>query len=699
MNLSIFLAYVAALFAAGLALVAICQRERSMSSWLLVAGLVVFSLDNLFVALAADSLQPLDVVSWSRWRFVTIALLPAVWLLFTLTYSRGNARDFLRKWRAVIAALIIVPVGLIAYPSALISSVARPINDLRWVINLGSTAIFLNVIIVLAAIFILTNLERTFRVSVGTIRWRIKFMLIGVAALWTVRGYTSTQAILSHSVTPSLIALDALGLLVGGLLIVRAFFRSGHFGVNLYPSQTVLHNSIAVLLGGIYLLVIGALAKATHLLGTSIALELRALLLLLSFVVLATMLLSEKIRARIRRLISRHFHRPLYDYRNVWRTFADSTAQCQDERKLSEAIARMLSELFQALSVTVWLVDERKTDLTFAASTSLSHAAGGQLHLDPADLDLVLHGLTSHPEPLDIDSSKEIWAILLRRLHSDEFRTGGNRMCVPLTASGELLGLITLGDRVGGLTYWPQDFDLLKTIGEQTAGCLLNIQLSQKAVQNKQIEAFQAMSTFFVHDLKNTASTLSLMLQNLPTHFHDPAFREDALRGISRTVTHINNLIGSLSALRQELATRPVESDLNELVTEALQRVQPPPRIELIKDLQPLPRLRIDRAQIQTVLTNLILNARDAMASGGQIRVETRRRNGWAVLAVADNGCGMTPDFVRHSLFRPFNTTKQKGIGIGMFQCKTIVEAHHGRIEVETEPGKGTSFHVLLPVT
>src|SRR5207302_9773907 len=125
-------------------------------------------------------------------------------------------------------------------------------------------------------------------------------------------------------------------------------------------------NSVVLLLGGLYLLVIGVLSKVTHLLETSIALEVRTLLLLLSFVVLATVLLSEKIRSRIKRLVSRHFHRPLYDYRNVWRTFADATAQCQDERKLAEAIARMLSELFQALSVTVWLVDERKTGLGFA---------------------------------------------------------------------------------------------------------------------------------------------------------------------------------------------------------------------------------------------------------------------------------------------------------------------------------------------
>jgi len=101
---------------------------------------------------------------------------------------------------------------------------------------------------------------------------------------------------------------------------------------------------------------------------------------------------------------------------------------------------------------------------------------------------------------------------------------------------------------------------------------------------------------------------------------------------------------------------------------------------------------------MEKVLTNLVFNARDAVGPGGGIRVETSRRNGWAVLAVADNGCGMSPEFVKDRLFRPFQTTKKNGIGIGMFHCKLIVEAHHGRIEVESALGRGTSFRVLLPL-
>jgi signal transduction histidine kinase len=189
------------------------------------------------------------------------------------------------------------------------------------------------------------------------------------------------------------------------------------------------------------------------------------------------------------------------------------------------------------------------------------------------------------------------------------------------------------------------------------------------------------------------------MLQNLPVHYQDPQFREDALRGISKTVTHINEIISRLTELRHELALRSVECDLNELLAETLKGQEPGEGITLLQELRPLPKVRIDPAQIQKVITNLVLNARDAVAAGGQIRVGTSRQDGWVIMAIADNGCGMTPDFIQQSLFRPFQTTKRTGIGIGMFHCKMIVEAHRGRIEVESAPGKGTAFRVFLPVS
>jgi putative PEP-CTERM system histidine kinase len=269
---------------------------------------------------------------------------------------------------------------------------------------------------------------------------------------------------------------------------------------------------------------------------------------------------------------------------------------------------------------------------------------------------------------------------------------------VPLRAGENVLGIIVLADRVNAVPYTAEEFDLLECIGDQVAANLLNVRLAHELMMGKELRAFQTISAFFVHDLKNAASTLGLMLQNLPVHFDDPAFREDALRGIARTAERINQLISSLSFVRERLPLNPVALDLNQLVDEALTHLNGALGREVVKDLQTLPRLMGDREQLQNVITNLVLNARDATEEEGAVTVATGQRDEWATLSVSDTGCGMSPAFMRDSLFRPFSTTKKKGLGIGMFQSKMIVEAHGGNIQVTSDLGKGTTFSVFLPL-
>jgi signal transduction histidine kinase len=157
-------------------------------------------------------------------------------------------------------------------------------------------------------------------------------------------------------------------------------------------------------------------------------------------------------------------------------------------------------------------------------------------------------------------------------------------------------------------------------------------------------------------------------------------------------------MICRLTALRQRPDFKPVEADLNQIVSEALDNLDGMPHVELTKELHPLPMVLADRGQIQSVVTNLLLNACDALGPGGRIRVRTEDLGGSVVLSVADNGCGMSAAFLKDSLFRPFQSTKKKGLGIGMYQSRMIVEAHGASIGVESEAGKGSTFRVTFPV-
>jgi signal transduction histidine kinase len=119
--------------------------------------------------------------------------------------------------------------------------------------------------------------------------------------------------------------------------------------------------------------------------------------------------------------------------------------------------------------------------------------------------------------------------------------------------------------------------------------------------------------------------------------------------------------------------------------------------IQWVKNLRQVPKMTADREQLHSVVTNLLLNAGDAVNDNGTVTVETNFKDGWTELTVSDNGCGMTPEFLQKGLFRPLSTTKKKGLGIGMFQTKMIVEAHGGKITASSQPGVGTTFRVLLP--
>jgi putative PEP-CTERM system histidine kinase len=712
MNHSAILDYSAAFFGGATALVAAFREKRSLAGWLFIVGMALLSCESVFSGLVAQSVFGLEASHWENWDLLAECLVPGVWLLFSLCYVRGNYREFLTQSRLLVAVLFIVPIVLAIFSrGVMVAGTASFSSGAEMLFPLTRAGWGLYLVSMLGAILVLIQLEWTFWASVGTMRWRIKFLLLGLGLLFAVRVYTASQAIVlptqvlvESQLVPmtgpkaSAATINAAALLLSCLLILRSLFRSSS-EVVIYPPRKGLHKSIAALVAGLYLLIVGVLAKLVQRLGlTGSSFPLKAFLILVAVVGVTVLLLSDRVRLYARRFISRYLQRPIYDYRTVWRRFTEGTASRVTATELCQASVKLAAEIFQALSVSIWLVDDQQQNFEFAASTSLSEAMAEKLRPSRDEAAVIMQAMQRRLEPVDLEYSEEDWAVTLRRCHPSEFEEGGSRVCVPMVSSGELVGLMILGDRVGGVLFSLEDYDLLNCVGDQIAAGMLNARLSHKLLQAKEMDAFQTMSAFFVHDLKNTASTLNLMLKNLPQHFDNPAFREDALRGIAKSVQHINNLIGRLGVLRHNLQIRPEESDLNEVVSKVLSNWDSVKKIQILRNLAPSPKASFDPEQINKVVTNLVLNATEAVTGDQNIRVETGKSDGWVVLTVADKGCGMTPEFLNRSLFRPFQTTKKDGFGIGMFQSKMIVEAHGGRVEVESVLGEGTTFRVFLPI-
>ncbi len=698
MDAAVVLAVAAALLAGTLALIVAWFEKNSIAFWSLAAGLGLLGWECVFNALTAGASAPAEMVYWQNWRLLTVSLLPPAWLLFSVTYAPVAYPAWPRRYRVPLLLLLFAPalLALVCRPH-LVQSFHRHGPGGAWMLDLGMAGLFICVWMLVAAVAVLANLERVLRAAAGSIRWRVKFMLLGVSLLFAVRVYSSSLEILCRATSVSYQGLNTDALLLGCVLMIGTLFRTGQLEMKVYPSHPLPQNSLVLLFSGVYLLMLLCLVKAAGWLSGQHIFGLQIILAFLGLALLSGVLLSDRVRSLLWQFVSRHAQNPQYDYRAVWNAFTEGTVRQVEISELCNVVVKLISELFQANSVTAWLLDERKEELLFGASTSLSVAVAPQHGLGTRDLATLLTEVSRDPRPISLGNSKAAWASLARQLDKNCLTGQGDAVCAPMTARGELVGFLMVGGRVDGQAFSAQDCDLLKSVSDQAAASVLSIQLSQQLSQAKQFEAFQTMSTFFVHDLKNTASTLSLMLRNLPLHFDNPEFRQDALRGISKTVNHINHLISRLSLLRQDLAQGRVEADLNQLVAQTLTELQEAPETELVQKLRPLPKVRVDPEQLRHLLTNLVLNARDAAGPAGKIKVETSQSDGWVTLAVQDNGCGMSSDFVRRSLFRPFKTTKKNGIGIGMFQCKMIVEAHRGRIQVDSAPGKGTAFRVFLP--
>lgn len=690
--------FVAAGCAVALMLYVLIREPRSIVRTSFAAGLFILAVENVLAGLSSWALMPESMMFWQACRLVAVSCIPPVWILFSLVYARGNFAEFLDRWRVVLWAVWILPLFAVAFLGSLVTGVIPLQGGLVWAADLGTAGMGVVIAALVGHVIVLMNLERTLRASTGTMRWRIKFMVFGIGLYFAVRIYSASQSLLYSSINLSMHTLSAATLIVACLLMGRSLLRAHLLNVDVYLSHRFIFSSFTVIGIGVYLLVVGVMAQLVTRFGGAAAFPLRAFLVFVALIALLILLQSDRARLMSKRFISRHFNRPLYDYRQMWAVFTERTAALTDQDGLTRVLVKMVSETFETLTVTLWVVDESRGELSFGASTSMSATQAHDYTDFGRATPQLIAALRRQELPVDLDRAKDAWVDELRLSNPDSFSRGGTRVCMPLKAGGELVGIMIVGDRVNGLAYSQEDFDLLKTICDQAAAKLLNIRLSERLLQGREMEAFQTMSAFFVHDLKNTASTLSLTLKNLPRHFEDPAFREDALKAMEKSVSKINDVIRRLTTLRQKLEVKPRETDVNDWlrrVVSELERGGPGPAT---MELGPLPAMMIDPEQLQNVVTNLVLNAREATRDGGTVRVSTSQKDGWVTIAVADTGCGMSREFVEKSLFRPFQSTKKEGMGIGLFHSRLIVEAHRGRLEVESEAGRGSTFRVLLPV-
>jgi putative PEP-CTERM system histidine kinase len=710
MNFSVLIAWVAAGVTAGIAVLALWRDPRSFVHRVFAAGMALFALEAGLTGLVYSALPLEDFLFRQRMQLLAASFLPAVWLLFSVSFARANYAEQIAKWKWLLLPAFVLPIALVTlFGKAFFAGTIIPAGMLALFMPVGWSGYAWHLLWVVVSVMILMNLERTFRHATGHMRWQTKFMFLGIGGVFATHVFTDSQAVLFNGVNTGFDMVDLGALLVADFLILRSLFRGRPLNVSVQLSHQFLYGSFTVLIVGIYFISVGVVAWLSLHSEWITNIHVAIFLILVATMGIAAVLLSDRLRMKRKRFISRHFKRPQYDYQKIWEGFTERTASVTQTRDLCDVIVKMVSETLEILSVSIWLVDEKQERLSFGGSTVFTAADIEKLRIFGQGGAELVRAMTDQTMPVDLEGREDDWVEDLKRTYGfEETKESRIRYCVPLNAAGQLIGIMTLSEKVFYESLSFEESELIKTIADQAAAGLLNLRLSERLRQTRELEAFQAMSAFFMHDLKNLASKLSLVTQNLPVHMDNPEFRADALQTISQSVSKINAMSSRLSLLSQKLELACKETDLNEVVAATVSDMKDYVRAPISQDLGAVPLMSIDREQIHKVLDNLLMNASDALEMGTvdmgtdfksvPISIVTSCSDNWAEIAVRDNGCGMSREFIEKSLFRPFQTTKKQGMGIGLYHCKTIVEAHGGRIEVESEEGRGTTFKVLLPV-
>ena len=693
-------AFTGAVLSGGLAIFVLLANPRLFVHRVFASGMGALVLVQVCAGMGAQAVLPADIVRWEYLRLLSAAFIPGTWLLFSVHFARANSRDIAVQWRWVILASFVLPLALvIACQHTLFTARFRFDTTFGWVLQLGWSGYGFYLYSLLISIVILMHFERTLRASTGSMRWQIKFMLLGLGSLFAAQIYTDSQVLLFSSTNRRLNVFTSWAVIVANAFMIGSFMRHRFLSVDIYLSRRGLHNSLTVLLVGGYLFTVGALTKVLTYFGWGENLPFEMFFVFMAAVALAVVLLSEQLRQKLKLFMNRHFYRARYDYRQKWTTFTERTTSVVDVQGLCAVVVKMISETFGVPAVTIWLFDEDVPEvLSMGGSTVFSRTERDVLGEHKATGVDFVQFMRERRLPIDLERRSDSKAQALKATYADYFQKAQSRYCVSLVAGQQLLGVMSLDNRLTREPFSPEDLDLLKTFADQATASLLSLRLSQRLLKAKEMEAFQTLSAFFVHDLKNLAAKLSLLLQNVPTHYDNPVFRQDMLRVISGSVAKMTAMCSRLSLLTNKLDLHLTLAELNELVRQTLSDVQDLVKVPLVQELHPVPKLLLDPEHLQKVVLNLLLNANEAVNDRGEIHITTDTIDGWVVLTVRDNGCGISKAFMERSLFHPFQTTKSQGLGIGLFHSKMIVEAHHGCIEVESEEGNGSTFKVFLPI-
>jgi putative PEP-CTERM system histidine kinase len=522
--------------------------------------------------------------------------------------------------------------------------------------------------------------------------WNAKPLCLGLAGTFLFDLYLFSHSVLFNSLDTD--ASDIRGAVHALMvpLLLLSITRRKDWITTLRLSRKAAFHSATLLIAGVYLLFISAVGYYVRYFGGEWGRALQLGLVFMALLALGILAVSGSARARLRVFLGKHFFRYRYDYREEWLRFTQTLSAQSSPQQMGLQVIRGLAEMLESPAGALWLKSPHDAAFRQTARWNMAQVEAAE------DASSALCSFMQRTG----------WVVNLEEYRSIPRRYAGLSLpawlaglgkawlIVPLCVGEELIGFVVLASaRTQVDVNWEVN-DLLKTAGRQAASFLAQMQATEALLEVRKFDAFNRMSAFVVHDLKNIVTQLSLMMKNAKRLHANPEFQQDMLLTIENSLEKMRQLMLQL----REGATPPGTAFGVDLARVA-ERIEANAasrgrRLELVLDEKVFTRGHEER--LERIVGHLVQNALDATPAEGHVRLELGRQAGQARVVVGDTGHGMTQEFIRDRLFKPFQTTKKAGMGIGAYESFQYVRELGGTISVKSEPNKGTEVTLLLPL-
>lgn len=532
--------------------------------------------------------------------------------------------------------------------------------------------------------------EQIYRFSEQGERWAIKYLCLGIAGMFAYDFFLYSDALLFKQVNPNLWSARGFVNSLAVPLIAISIARNPKWELDIHVSRDVVFHSITVVGAGIYLLAMASAGYFIRYYGGTWGGTAQIVFFVGSGVLLMVLLFSGNIRAQTRVLLSKHFFSYRYDYREEWLKFTHTLAA--SETTVPERIIRAIASLVSSEGGILWT---RQGNGAYAVLANWNMPEPG--FSQTTELESMTNFAEANAWIIDIKEFQQnptlySGLVLPAWLTSIE----GAWLIIPFEFNAQLCGFALIKhSEIQRSLNW-EDRDLLKTAGLQAASHLAQYQSDQALLQTRQFDAFNRLSAYIVHDLKNILAQQSLIISNAEKHKHKPAFVDDVILTIENSVARMTGLMEQMrSGLR---GSEPADINLAQLLKQAVSDHSshlPVPKLEIQTDVL---NVFADWEQLSTVFSHIIQNAQEATEDTQFVTVRLFEQSRQAIVEVEDNGCGMDEKFIKNRLFKPFDSTKGlTGMGIGAFESREYIRSLGGDINVDSTFGEGSMFRIILP--